>query len=435
MKNIGSGSLSSRLLGGAAILACLGAFGSGATGVLSSTAAAAAEGDLQQFQGVRERARPEYDALGLRLGSFMVYPTLDISVGYNDNIFAAETDEEEDTIFGVTPTLRGESTWSRHSLGFRLSLPSEFYSDNGGEDNTQFESEVNGQIDVTRATSIGWRAFYNDLEEDRSATNTARTKDPIEYESYGFGLGLRHAVGRLVLEIGGDYTELDYEDGRLVGGGISEQDVRDRSILAGTAKVSFAVSPDTSVFIRGGYNDRDYDLEPPQSFFDRDSDGYEIAVGSSFKITRLIEGEVYVGYQEQFYDDDPSLNDVDGLDYGIGVNWYVTQLTTVKLYGDSSIQDSTVAGSSGFLSDTVGISVDHELLRNLLLGAKLSHTWDDFEGVNREDETLRLQLSADYFVNRNLGLFAKYEYADRDSNTATNSYDQNVIMVGARLQQ
>ena len=62
----------------------------------------------------------------------------------------------------------------------------------------------------------------------------------------------------------------------------------------------------------------------------RDSDGWAVVGGSEFRLSNLAQGEVYVGYQEQSYDD-PTLSDISGLAFGAGVDWFVTPLTTIRL--------------------------------------------------------------------------------------------------------
>ncbi|MGE3143015.1 MAG: outer membrane beta-barrel protein, partial [Hyphomonadaceae bacterium] len=66
----------------------------------SVTAAAAqpAAFDRGHNEGVRERARPDYDADGMPLGAFRLFPTLGLSAVSDDNIYAASSGAISDTI-------------------------------------------------------------------------------------------------------------------------------------------------------------------------------------------------------------------------------------------------------------------------------------------------------------------------------------------------
>lgn len=66
---------------------------------------------------------------------------------------------------------------------------------------------------------------------------------------------------------------------RLLGGGLDENDDRDRSVLETAVQVGYQLVGDTIVFLRGTYNERDYDLDTPAVAVNRDSDGYEIVAG------------------------------------------------------------------------------------------------------------------------------------------------------------
>ena len=49
---------------------------------------------------VTARPRPDFDALGIRAGGFLIFPSVTVDGQYNDNVFATDENEEED--FNVT---------------------------------------------------------------------------------------------------------------------------------------------------------------------------------------------------------------------------------------------------------------------------------------------------------------------------------------------
>ena len=72
--------------------------------LLASTAVAMAMPDLALAQAgaedpnvtVANRNRPDYEPLGIRAGSFLVFPELGIQEAYSDNIGFDEDDEDSD---------------------------------------------------------------------------------------------------------------------------------------------------------------------------------------------------------------------------------------------------------------------------------------------------------------------------------------------------
>ena len=52
------------------------------------------------------RSQPEYDPLGIRLGTVVIHPRLSFSSTYDTNVFAAPDNEQSDFYYTVTPAIR-----------------------------------------------------------------------------------------------------------------------------------------------------------------------------------------------------------------------------------------------------------------------------------------------------------------------------------------
>jgi uncharacterized protein (PEP-CTERM system associated) len=101
---------------------------------------------------------------------------------------------------------------------------------------------------------------------------------------------------------------------------------------------------------------------------------------------------------------------------------------------ERDIAETIVENTAGILETGGSVEVDHELLRNLLLNARLAARDDDFKGTSRNDDYLRFGLGAKYLMNRNLYLTMGYDYLDRDSNAAGEDFTDNRFLVGIRGQ-
>src|SRR5687768_2552491 len=113
-------------------------------------AAQAQAQEPQRGESVFERARPDYDALGMRAGGFMVFPRVEVGEAYNDNIFADDDDEEDDFITVVRPEVDVESNWGRHALNLRTGAEAGFFLDNDDENFIDGFALVDGRLDVVR---------------------------------------------------------------------------------------------------------------------------------------------------------------------------------------------------------------------------------------------------------------------------------------------
>jgi hypothetical protein len=382
-------------------------------------------------QGVAERQYDAYTAQGVRVGSFVLRPSLTVSETYDSNVFASNTGEVSDFVTEVNPNIVFESDWANHSLRLEADLEQSLHASEDSEDSTDWSVGLSGRVDVLNDTQLRAGVLYGSLTEDRGEPeDIGAAAEPTDYSLFEVSAGVTQRFNRLLFDVGAEYSELDFDDTPLIGGGLDENDDRDRSVLEIAVEVGYELVADTIVFLRGTYNERDYDLDTPAVAVNRDSDGYEIVAGASFELGSLATGSVFAGYQEQSFDD-PSFSPVSGVAYGASVDWYVTPLTTLRFSADTAIEDTTSGGASAFESQTVGVGVDHEFLRNLVASLDVEYTEEDFASSARKDEIYDIEVGIDYLIDQvfSVGVFAGYE--ERDSSIAGDSFSREIV--GVRL--
>lgn len=186
--------------------------------------------------------------------------------------------------------------------------------------------------------------------------------------------------------------------------------------------------PDYEAFVVGSYNNRDYDDSVDDAGIDRDSHGYEIEAGLNVDFGGLVFGEFFAGYLAQNLDD-PSLNSAKGPTFGAALIWNPTGLTTVRLNVDRSLAETTVAGASVNIETNFGLSVDHELLRNLLLQLDTRLSRGHFKGVSRDDDVIILSAHANYMMNRRMNLLLGYSFEKEESDINTQDYTRNIVRI------
>lgn len=382
-------------------------------------------------QGVAERQYDAYTARGVRVGSFVLRPSLTVSETYDSNVFASDSDEVSDFVTEINPNVVFESDWSNHSLRLEADLEQSLHASEDSEDSTDWSVGASGRVDVLNNTQLRAGLLYGSLTEDRGEPeDIGAAAEPTDYSLFEVSTGVTQRFNRLSFDVGAEYSELDFDDTPLLGGGFDENDDRDRSVLEIAVEVGYELVADTIVFLRGTYNERDYELDTPAVAVNRDSDGYELVAGASFELGSLATGEVFAGYQEQSFDD-PSFSPVSGVAYGASIDWYVTPLTTLRFSADTAIEDTTSGGASAFESQTVGVGVDHEFLRNLVASLDIEYTEEDFASSARKDEIYDVEVGIDYLVDQffSVGVFAGYE--ERDSSIAGDGFSREIV--GVRL--
>jgi hypothetical protein len=383
--------------------------------------------------GVYGRPRPDFDPLGVRLGSFMLFPSLTAGGVYNSNVFYTQNNTQSDIAFEVAPTLVLNSDLPRHALSFLVGSRSLFYKELDSENTTEVTVQGRGRLDVQTMTNIVIDGGYSVLHEARGAPDLpGNAAEPTEYSAGTVQGSLNHTFNRLQLSVGASLQKLDYNNTPL----LAPATVRDNSdrnhdmtTVFGEARYEF--SPGYLGFVRGSYNERNYDLTLPTTAtnFARNSQGNEVVGGVQFEVTRLLVGQAYAGYLSQDYED-TRFGMVSGGAYGGQLEWYPTELTTVRANVRHSVEETTILGASSYTISHFGIGADHELLRNVILTADAIYDDYEYNGISRNDHFWGFSVGAMYLMNRNVQLNLGYILGQRDSNVANLDYTNNSLRFG-----
>ena len=370
-----------------------------------------------KYTAVLDRAQPEFDPEPVRLGTFMVRSAAELGVSYTDNVYVISANEESGAIGRAGLRASGDTTWSVHSLGFDVSARRNEYFDQGDESNNDLRARLRGRVDVSRSFSIGGSAFVEERVEPRTdISNIFASDKPIGVSVQGVTADINYVNDRVRWTNGLGVRNEDYENGRQIGTGLPiDQSYRDRTVMDGRTRLSYAVSPNFAVFGQASYEQRDYDAEQifggiPRS---RDSAGYTVSGGVDFELNSLLRGDVAVGYLKETKDDD-FFEEVSGLSFDGRLQWFPSQLTTLTFTGNRRVNDTGLFESPTAVESRAGVRVDHELRRNIVLSASADYLVYDFEEIDRKDDGIELEASAVYKINRRVHFDAFVTRADRD---------------------
>ena len=390
---------------------------------------------------VRERARPGYDALGVRLSSFIVYPKLEAGGQYDSNIYGVQNNVVGDFVGVIKPEIDIDSTWARNSFKAFARANSRFYASRTNEDTTDYQVGGSGSVDLAD-TVFSANGDWGYLAEPRTSSVGQvgagfTTVHPIEYYLSEINGDATHVFNRLKLEGAVGYQSYGFQNATNLTNQQILESPFDVNQMTASGKVGYAVSPDTSLYGSIGYNTISYpnnvlSITGPYS---RDSNGETYNVGADFDITQLIRGNAEFGY---FHQDFSAANfkSVDGFHASGKVEWFPTQLTTVTLAGGHDVNPATVQSSPSLIISRASGQVDHELLRNLILTGSVRWENDDYQGITRRDNIEELTASADYLLSRNIGVHFAYDYLTQDSVGADRgpNFNDNRVTISTTLQ-
>ncbi len=371
---------------------------------------------------VFERPRPDYDAKGIDLGGFRLFPTATVSETYDDNIFAAESGEEDDFITAVTAGLLARSEWSRHEVEVEAALRHEKYLTNDDQDRTDYILRPTAELDLGGRDTARLSAEHSKRTIGRDDPEDSGGEEPTEFFRFAGGGEYIKRVNRLFFGLNGSARRDDYIS--------SGDNDLDRNEYRFGLPVGYEVSAKTDVTLEPFVRRRDFD-EVDSTGADRDAWAGGATVGIDTEVTSLLHLNFDIGFVANDYDD-TRFNDSFDLIFGGEAVWYVTPLTTVKGRAERRDIATNEPGSSSKTQSSLGLELQHELQQNVLVGGKLRYINDDFRDADRRDDRVVAGLGAEYLLNRHVSLTADYEYQQRWSDRDGEAFDRNLVMVGLK---
>ena len=369
---------------------------------------------------------------GVPAGSFRAFPVAYAGIFYDDNVYRTQAGTVSDLVILSGASLALRSEWGRHMLNFTAAADNFLYQEQTNENRTQWNVGADGRLDILRGFTLTAGGSYGVQFEPRNSPNEiGAIAEPAEYSVAHLAAALRYQPNRFGVEVGIALDDYDFRNTPLVGGGVVDNSDRDLQQTVTHAEVSYAFPTGHSVFLRGSYDVREYDSPVDRFGLRRDSDGYAVDVGMDIALTRLLEGEIFVGYIEHDYT--PPLPNVSGFNYGASLRWIPTPLLTVTLTGSRRLAPTVFAGAAASDDSRLGVIFDYEFLRNVLARATLDMQWSSFPGTSREDELFAAGFGLRYLVNDNLTAEARYEFATRDSSVLGEDFDANSLFANLRV--
>jgi hypothetical protein len=378
-----------------------------------------------------------YSPLGIRGGSFMFFPAVELDTAYSSNPQYIPHGGGS-PYFVVAPELLVQSDWSRHSLTASIIGSYTDYTNDSfvpSLNRPYLNSKIDGRIDVTRDTQIVLENRLLVSTDNPGSPNlqAGLARLPID-TTLGGTLGLVEAFNRLIVTLKGTFDRVQYQNSTLTDGESTSNADRDLNQYAGIARVGFDLDAGVKPFVEVQQDSRVYDEQFDSGGQQRSSIGTSIKAGATVDLFGSLSGAMAVGYLDRTYQD-PTLPKISGLIADGALIWRATALTTATLTATSQVSESTVVGVSGELSRDIAVQVDHAFRRWLIGTLKMGHGQDDYVGDGRVDNRYFASVGMTYKLNRDIWLRGEVREDRLNSNFSGVSYWATSVLAGVRLQR
>lgn len=355
-----------------------------------------------ESQGVADRARPEWQALGIRLGAFTLRPQIGMAGGATSNAFQVRNNETSSAIVTGTTQLDLLSGWSRHFLSLRGTAQVDKFVGNSSRNTTIWALNAAGRYDIHSTLQLAASADVGRDNESRfsgEAVNANFVVSPFLREAATIRASYR--PGRFGVQLSANYQHLHFMPVRFQDGSTGDQSIRDRTVTQVIVEGTYAKVPGVALFVQGAASWTRFDVVDPLRVLGGDSDGVRVLGGVNLELAGFATGTIGVGWSRRDYAD-PRLSTNSGLSVEGRVALLPEDRTTITL--DARRQLSDANPTSGPFWDTrLSVGVDREVRRNIIVGLTGSYGHQRYLDVGSASTVNRsAALTGTYLISRRL---------------------------------
>lgn len=387
-------------------------------------------------QSVSSRPVEVYPAMFTRLGSWLLYPDLEVSETYDDNIYATHTNQIDDWITILKPRARLESNWNVHSMKLDIGGNIGFHEHDSSEDYGDYYLADRSRFDVAHGTALTADVLYRHSHEDRgSPGNLDSTTKPLTYNVLSGRFGIERSVSTISARIDLQIDDIQYDDAKQVNGDELDTSSRDRMVTDTGLKFSYTPTPDSEAYLSLRLNQVAYDSTPATGEPDRDNSGYSVTFGAHKTISALWIADGFLGYAPSYYASG-TLEDITGSDavvLGGHLLWNPTALTSVIANADRRTYQTTEAGASALVLTAASLRLEHKLTRSLLLTGGLGYSHGNYAGSSLKYDEQQVSFGVEYFFTKLASVGSNYSYHTRNMSDNDLDYDKSVFAIQIRV--
>jgi hypothetical protein len=391
---------------------------------------------------VMSRVAEEYQPVGGRVGSFFLYPQVDITAGATSNVLARPNNERSDVLFTTTASARFVRPSETDRIAISAQAGRTQHMRTSGENTTPLLARASWRLGAPDASRFDFNAVAARKYVARADINDQPdARSPVKYATFAADAGYTWVSNRVSLSAGGEIQRLNYVDAVPRGASaLISQAFRDYTLFTGKAEVRYDMASDIALLSRGIFSRYEYDLDAGDPVFslardiDRDSNLYRVEAGIGFSRKDVIYGSITAGYSRRsFAQANNGALSSGGLSFAADVIWNPGPATTITLNADRAFLESASRVIAGFRTISVSGRIDQAVGRALVLSA--SSRFLSLEPIGNASTREEYQVAGEvnYFLTRRYRLIGIASYGSREPAANIDGFDEFKVRAGLRF--
>ena len=359
--------------------------------------------------GARSNFGNPYEPTGIRVGSFILRPSISQNLGHEKNRSGGVSTRRTYSQTGLRGSL--VSDWSRHQLSVEAEGIYQRNISGTGETEPRLRLDTDLRLDLSDSTIANLTAGYDferESSSDPNAINGATAQSGVH--TYSAGARVTRDFGLIRGTIGAELERRTYGSATLADG--SRLVLSDRNHTTGTltGRVGYELSPALIPYLEASVGRAVYDDKYDALGYERSATTLGGRAGVEVDLGEKLRGDLGMGYERARFDDS-RLATLGALTLDGTVQWSPQRGTDLRLGLATELEPSTAAGQSGYVSYEATSELTHELRENLVARLSAAYTLRDFKNTGNPNQTIYLVgTGITWNVNRWLAMTGDVSY-------------------------
>lgn len=314
--------------------------------------------------GLRLRtAETRSDAQGIRVGSFILRPSITETIGSERTTAGGDTATRSYLRSGAKASLT--SDWALHQLKIDAEGTWDKTLSGQTQDDPEGKIEAELRLDLTDETTATISAGYSLSREDISDPNAiADALAQSDVEEYTAKAEVTRDLGVLRTTAGIDFTRQTYGNAVLANGTMLSQADRDNNTGRLRGRLGYELSAALIPFVEATYGRSLYDEHQDALGYVRDANLYGAKAGVEVDLGEKLKGELAGGYLVAEFDD-AALKSISAATIDGNALWSPLRGTDVAFNLKTEIEPTTTPGASGSTAYSGTMVLSQVILQDL----------------------------------------------------------------------
>jgi len=302
---------------------------------------------------------PTTGEIGIAVGAFTLYPSIDVQGGYDSNVYATSAPTVGSPYVLIRPVVTLKSEWLNHSLQVAAGGGFGFYSNATSQNYWNGYVQADGRLDIREDFYATGMVAVRRQTEALGTPNSLIASSPTVVDSIPVEIGLYQRFNRFFYDAKVSATRYRYIDNSIIPEGGLPAGSRDRMEYEERIRVGYEVIEGVDVWVSPGLNQRIYDQFINAYGQQRDSTGWFVNFGATVKFTEKTKLEGFVGYTNQTFLADGSTT--PAFTFGLIGSWNGYEPLTLRPAFMRSINESAYSNYQNYVSTSLGIDFIYDI--------------------------------------------------------------------------